>query len=192
MQQTLSTEQHKATANIQLPELTGDLEYIEIVVEPAAYINMAEHLLVKTILPYCSALRDHPFYVVTPGTLDKTLEIDHCREKVESETGIGILCQESDCISIALVREGRIAALANAYDCEHFHSYSAVQPSDVNDWLVEQMSGEVVIPTNFFGTVRGYNLKGHDISIERTRVSSIREANLGLEIETFLGYEGIR
>ena len=193
MQPTLSVEPVKDQPRIQIPELTRDLEYIEIIVEPAAYTPVAEHLLVRTVLPYHSSLRGNSFYVSTPGTLDRTLGIDHCQKQIKTESGIGILCQESDSISIALVKEGHIVALANASDnFNHFHSYFAVQPSSVNDWLVEQMSGNVVIPAVIFGRACDYSLKGHEISIERRKVNSIREANLGLEIEDFLRYEGIK
>lgn len=169
------------------------LDTIEIVVEPAAYTHVAEHLLRRTIWTYNSSLRKNPFCISSLGTLYKTLELDYYRKLAKGKPGIGIICQEkSNSISAALVREGRIVALANSYDCDHFHVYSAVQPESINDKLVELVNERLVIPTDFFGTVRGYSLEGHDISIERRKVSSISEANLGLEIENSLRYEGLR
>jgi len=162
------------------------LEYLEIMVEPEAFINVAAHLINQAIIPFFSLLKNDRFYDVPNGRIYDFLESEEIKKQISEAKGIGIMYPSTHGKSAALIRENKVIAFCTGSDYDYFHSFNTVQPKVLNDSLVDFIEGKAVIPTKLGNKFFKYSLEGHHRTIERKPVKSIREPNIGTQLEMTL------
>jgi len=159
-----------------------DLEKLKVNIDPAGFVSIENYLHNRVLSTFQAALGDNPIY---QGTRNYLADIDDLftdkgiQELLEGTPGMGLSMPNSERgMTTALIRENRLAAFACSANYGSHSIFWAVQPSPLNDALVEFVEGRHPITTTFEGQRTQYDLEDHSFEISRQKVPSVSEAHV--------------
>ena len=168
----------------------SSMESMSVLIEPVAYVRLANFLTNRVIKQYPSKLFGS-VENISNNDIYNFFEKEGIQDKINSKDGIIILSHPDDKITTAFIKERKLYSLSCGKDCKYFHTFDIIQPQILNEGLKDFVNSEIIIPTRIGSSHINYSIDQRHTHIKKNKIKSSIPNNFETDLEYALSDQGI-